>query len=427
MPAAIPAVLDVRMEGAPVGVMTEQSSGAVLFEYDKSYSSTPLSVSLPLGGRVSDAAHWIDGALPDNDRVRREWARQHGAASAKPVDLLGTPVGWECAGAVQFLGRISRKVPYDGMFPVTGQDIAEWARAAAAGPWPDLAGHGTFSLPGAQPKHALFWDGTKWHRPVGKHPTNRILKIGVVGKKYPDADVVEHICMTTARRMGLRTAVTELVHAGGTRLLSVHRFDRAVEGGALTRVHSEDLCQALRLPPLQKFEEHGGPGLRQIARLLRQVSSRPEQDVRSLLDFVMLNWAMAGTDAHAKNYSLLLRGQDVRLAPAYDIISVYGWEDGTDPSSDGCLSLAMRAGPQGQLLVDSDSAHAWRYAANAVGLPPDEVLSRVRWMLQRIPSEIEAVVSQLPSSIRSLQAVRRLAAGVASRCHRAESAVLRTA
>jgi serine/threonine-protein kinase HipA len=30
-------------------------------------------------------------------------------------------------------------------------------------------------------------------------------------------------------------------------------------------------------------------------------------------------WLIAGTDAHAKNYSLLLAGDQVRLAPLYDV------------------------------------------------------------------------------------------------------------
>ncbi len=43
--------------------------------------------------------------------------------------------------------------------------------------------------------------------------------------------------------------------------------------------------------------------------------------VRRFADALIWNWLIAGTDAHAKNYSLLLAGDQVRLAPLYDIAS----------------------------------------------------------------------------------------------------------
>jgi hypothetical protein len=38
-------------------------------------------------------------------------------------------------------------------------------------------------------------------------------------------------------------------------------------------------------------------------------------------DALIWNWLIAGTDAHAKNYSVLLAGNDIRLAPLYDMSS----------------------------------------------------------------------------------------------------------
>ena len=42
------------------------------------------------------------------------------------------------------------------------------------------------------------------------------------------------------------------------------------------------------------------------------------------------NWVIYGPDAHAKNYSLLLSGRVVRLAPLYDISSVTPYPDRYD-------------------------------------------------------------------------------------------------
>jgi serine/threonine-protein kinase HipA len=45
-----------------------------------------------------------------------------------------------------------------------------------------------------------------------------------------------------------------------------------------------------------------------LTELLREQSSNPEEDVQSFVDAIAFNWLIAGTDAHAKNYALLLGG-----------------------------------------------------------------------------------------------------------------------
>jgi hypothetical protein len=47
------------------------------------------------------------------------------------------------------------------------------------------------------------------------------------------------------------------------------------------------------------------------------------------VDALIWNWLIGGTDAHAKNYSLLMAGDQVRLAPLYDIASAlpYGMHE----------------------------------------------------------------------------------------------------
>jgi serine/threonine-protein kinase HipA len=73
----------------------------------------------------------------------------------------------------------------------------------------------------------------------------------------------------------------------------------------------------------RKYENEGGPGVEQIAALLRDALPPRESTaaVRRFADALTWNWLIAGTDAHAKNYSLLLAGDQVRLAPLYDVAS----------------------------------------------------------------------------------------------------------
>lgn len=103
----------------------------------------------------------------------------------------------------------------------------------------------------------------------------------------------------------------------------VERYDRIRQRDRWVRIHQEDLCQALGIHPARKYENEGGPNAAKIVELLRSQSSAPEEDISSFVDSLIFNWLIAGTDAHAKNFSLLLGSQGaVRLAPFYDLASV---------------------------------------------------------------------------------------------------------
>ena len=103
------------------------------------------------------------------------------------------------------------------------------------------------------------------------------------------------------------------------------------------------MCQALPVHPAIKYQNQGGPGPGQIVDLLRANVSgqRVDQDVATFLDALILNWLIGGTDAHAKNYSILIgAGGLVRLAPLYDIASILAYPD-VDPRK---AKLAMKIG-----------------------------------------------------------------------------------
>jgi serine/threonine-protein kinase HipA len=109
---------------------------------------------------------------------------------------------------------------------------------------------------------------------------------------------------------------------------SVERYDRICTAAGLRRVHQEDVCQALAIPPTRRYQNEGGPGIHDIVELLRTYSSNTSEDVRTFLDSVAYNWLIVGTDAHAKNYALLIgAGGRIRLAPLYDVASVLPYPD----------------------------------------------------------------------------------------------------
>ena len=57
-------------------------------------------------------------------------------------------------------------------------------------------------------------------------------------------------------------------------------------------------------------------------RLLRDQGTQPKRDIPLLCDSAAFNWLTLGVDGHAKNFSILLSGAQVRLAPLYDLGSM---------------------------------------------------------------------------------------------------------
>jgi len=102
--------------------------------------------------------------------------------------------------------------------------------------------------------------------------------------------------------------------------LVIERFDRlspAPGSAFVRRVHQEDMCQALGLLPGAKYQQDGGPGVADIVALIRRVGSNPSADIDRFIDANAFNWLIGGTDAHAKNYSLLLGAENqVLLSPS---------------------------------------------------------------------------------------------------------------
>jgi HipA-like C-terminal domain len=55
----------------------------------------------------------------------------------------------------------------------------------------------------------------------------------------------------------------------------------------------------------------------------------PPTEILRLLDMVIFNVLACNTDSHAKNYSIMIRGNGVSLAPAYDVMCGEVWENVT--------------------------------------------------------------------------------------------------
>jgi serine/threonine-protein kinase HipA len=270
-------------------------------------------------------------------------------AGVRPVDTYGilTAFGRDCAGAVMLLpdgespgpgqspGPADRggytPLPQSGLRQVLSDlDAAPLAASPERGFRPSLAGFQRKALLGRAP------DGT-WQLPYGDAPSTWILK-----PDGPHAMAAnEATCLRLAAACGLEAAETELLDVSGLPVLAVRRYDRiqarageAPKDAAApraaealpARVHQEDGCQATGTPPGMKYEEQGGPTLRDLASLLRNYAD--PADVTRLLRRTTFNMAVGNADAHAKNFSVLHDADNpaISLAPLYDVLSTIALE-----------------------------------------------------------------------------------------------------
>ena len=129
--------------------------------------------------------------------------------------------------------------------------------------------------------------------------------------------------------------------------------------------------------------------------------------VRRFSDALIWNWLIAGTDAHAKNYSLLLAEDQVRLAPLYDIASALPYD-----IHERKLRFAMKIGGDYQVFPYQN---IWLEAARELALDADALVGRVRELAALAPdafadaakaSDVEALGRPLSTRLVDLVAAR---------------------
>jgi serine/threonine-protein kinase HipA len=387
------------LDGREVGCVRNDARGRLTFVYDNDWRQAegayPLSLSMPLaadehGPSAVQAFLW--GLLPDNEHVLDRWARKF-QVSARNAFALISHVGEDCAGAVQFVTSDRLEALRSG-----AEDKVEWLDETAIAKrlqtlredhaaWRLPRDTGQFSLAGAQPKTALLLQKGKWGIPSGCIPTTHILK-PPTGHFDGHAEN-EHVCLMLARNLGLPVADTKVMCFGKEIAIIIERYDRQFSGNEIVRVHQEDICQALGILPTRKYQSEGGPTPADVIELLRTYSTDRIADVDTFIDALGFNWLIAGTDAHAKNYSLLLAGgPQVRLAPLYDIASILPYDD-VDIQK---IKLAMKIG--GEYKLSLIGLRDWQKFARETRLDPDKVVAGLISTAEQLPDIVTDVRAQ---------------------------------
>ncbi len=327
--------LDVYLNSDPIGALTPAEGST---DYSFAYSeetvtkakegAVVLSHSLPIREERYEAIStriFFDGLLPEDAR-RDELARELKISSNDSYGLLAE-IGRDCAGAVVIVPEGEIVGPPTGS--VNWLDDDELAELVDRLPTRPLGVNKDkrkmrLSLAGAQRKLTLIRSGSgQFGEPQADAPSTHLIK-PQYDEEYPDLAYNEMFCMRVAKCIGLPVAETELQVIADRPCLISQRFDRSSSGTATTRLHQEDLCQALAVPTNLKYQANGGPGFGQFHGLLIEIGRGA--DIETMVRAAVCNYILGNSDAHGKNFAILFTEVGRRLAPLYDVVCTAVYE-----------------------------------------------------------------------------------------------------
>lgn len=402
--------LTALLNGRLVAEIDMARSGAITLRYAQEWlawkHALPISLSLPLQEQAHQGAPiiaYLENLLPDNPAIRERVAAKVGAGGTDAYNML-EKIGRDCVGALQFVTADDPTLTkgLDGE-PVTDAQIAAMLRNLATAPLGIDEGDFRISLAGAQEKTALLRKDGEWIRPHGMTPTTHILKtqLGILPSGINLSDSVENefLCMTFCREMGMDVAEVEIVDFEDVRALSVTRFDRSwTRDERLIRLPQEDFCQALSVPPSQKYQMDGGPSIADGMRLLAG-SDRPNQDRLAFFKAQVLFWLLGATDGHAKNFSIALRpGGGFGMTPLYDVLTAQKAVDDGQIRHNR-MRLAMSVGDQNHYRINEVVRRHFLETAKVVGLGQDLADNVIDEILNQLGGAIERTKIRLPAGL----------------------------
>jgi len=347
----------------------------------------PISTTMPLKlERIASDTFlpWAANLLPGSEQLRT-LGQLLGMARSDVIGLLSA-IGGDTAGALS-IGQPGRTSSVQWRPVGKPEELERIIEDLPNKPF--LVGEEgvSMSLAGAQSKLAVAVDEDgRICIPMNGSPSTHILK--------PDSPRLcgsvqnEAFCLTLARRMKIPTPNVTTGRAGKRTYLLVNRYDRTDVGGRWRRLHQEDYCQALRTPPSAKYESNQtgihGPTLKDMFDITRRHMF--PTDIVRLLDMVVVNVLACNTDAHAKNYSIMIRASGGLLAPMYDVMCGEVWENVTK-------NFAQKIA--GKSRGDDLKGRDWQRFARQCGLNPRQVIDRVGALAKLAITEAGAAESEI--------------------------------
>ena len=270
----------------------------------------PLSTEIFNADRPSAGVHGVfEDSLPD-DWGRRLMVRRHklGRGEQRVPNLLRL-LGNQGLGALSY---VEEGQPDLKMTGVPLRHLQELALLAEKFEQDKAVDDDELSL--------LFQAGSS---PGGARPKALVKdESGAYLAKFASArdqlDVVslEAAAMELGRRAGIETADSRLLALGSRKCLLVKRFDINEAGGRNHMVSMQSLLKA---------DGYYYAGYRDMAEVIRHVSTQPGQDLQRLYRQMVFNVMIGNTDDHLKNFIMLHNDEGWRLSPAFDLVPNIGF------------------------------------------------------------------------------------------------------
>jgi serine/threonine-protein kinase HipA len=325
-------MLSVVLPGRHVGDLLQNRDGLTRWLPDRSWEAEGQHPRLGVdflrrpGPRQQGTGilPWFENLLPEvGSELRQRLCTVHGLRDGQSFALLAA-LGRDLAGAVEVASA-------DASEGAAGED-----RTDAPEDVPDTSlrvVQRLSSLAGMQLKFSMSMLQDRLVLPARSSGGQWIVKLP--GTEYADLPAIEHATMTWAQRAGFDVPphfIVEVerlvgipagwIEEGATHAFAVKRFDRRDDG---SKLHQEDLCQALDLPPLNKYGDipphvSFDGALRFVTDVCGEAGGR---ELARRMGFAI---ASGNGDAHLKNWSLLWGSRtSPTLAPCYDLVATVSW------------------------------------------------------------------------------------------------------
>lgn len=412
MTASVP----IWFDELEVGAVNVGPDGALSLLYTGRWIQTagafPLSVTMPLRPEPYSTeiiSPWLANLLPEEEQLT-VLTRSLGLDQADVLAVLAE-IGGDTAGALSFGAPTDRSrwdyVPLTKFYGTDDPQEALERHFVDLGRRPFLVGEEgvRLSLAGGQKKSALAVldiDGSPVLRlpvegdilaiPRNGAPSTLIVKPD--NPNLPGITVNGVWCLKMAQAIGIETAQATILQSSKRTAIGVLRYDRRIgRKGQLLRLHQEDFAQANGLPPGRKYERGTLRGLA-LKALLETGRHLSAHDALALLDQFIFNILVSNTDAHAKNYSLILPvAASPRLAPLYDVSSVLSWPHVVQFYAQNVAGKKRAA--------DAIVGRNWEAIAREIGYRPADVKLRVQQLVDEMVAQRDAVseeVATLPGA-----------------------------
>lgn len=403
-------ILDVYFHKNKIGELKQNDAGRLEFTYSSSWLHSPnaiaISCSLPLAEKPytqNECRAFFTGLLPEAHQ-RQLIAKNLGISASNDFSLL-EKIGGECAGAITFMpSGIALPTLDENHHWLSEHELASKLRDLHNRPL--LAGEAgvRLSLAGVQDKISVTIKDNKTAIPLNGAPSTHIIK--PANEAFDGVIFNEAFCLELGRKVGLLTVNVELKKAENIDYLLIRRYDRLTTNNAvnlqyITRLHQEDFCQALGIAAENKYQNEGGPSLKQCFNLLRETAAVPAIDLNRLMDIAIFNVLIGNCDAHGKNFSLLYT-HNIQLAPAYDLVSTLVYKNLS-------TKMAMKCGSE--YAANKITLKNFEILADEAGLSKPGVRKRLLILTDAVNTELEKMDFHHPIEQEIKQLVR-------SRCGR---------